>query len=273
MSKPSHERKRPRWRKTKITFYTLWIVQTFFPCIFSVLSIISAVVFVVTGARAGSKPKSPPNTNSPPPHAPPASGSGIGVGVEGGESSGQVALEIFLGIGMALANFALLYYLSIKLRAVLAASASDTAAAAAAAASAHAVGLKKRRGCCCGPRCGLDSALATEDFLLTEKKGAAILLVAATAWVPSFGLATLGMVMGIMFLGKGLVALLVLVASLVGGVSLLGHLLYVWVRSIKVLIMGSSSHAGKRRRVVEGVEDGDEESGERLLPLTGDGRV
>ena len=99
------------------------------------------------------------------------------------------------------------------------------------------------------------------------------MLVAATAWVPSFGLATLGMVMGIMFLGKGLVALLVLVASLVGGVSLLGHLLYVWVRSIKVLIMGSSSHAGKRRRVVEGVEDGDEESGERLLPLTGDGRV
>jgi len=68
---------------------------------------------------------------------------------------------------------------------------------------------------------------------VSERKGAAVLFVAARAWVPAVGMSTLGMVAAAMFFGKGLGGLVALLWLGIRGLSLVGHLLYVWGRSFE----------------------------------------
>ncbi|KAK0619048.1 hypothetical protein B0T14DRAFT_518470 [Immersiella caudata] len=150
--------------------------------------------------------------------------------------------------GVPLANFTLFYYLSVKIRVV----------------------LDWRRGARLGTGDGpspvgtrsrwFESAVATQEFWVSERRGAAILLVSSTVWIPAVALTTLGMIIPVMFVGKGFGALIILLLLVVSGPSLIGHFLYVWGRSLKVLAMGSA----KRREV--GQEDAEDADLEMLLP-------
>ena len=101
---------------------------------------------------------------------------------------------------------------------------------------------------------------------MSERKGAAVLWIAAMAWVVTVGITMFLVLMATMVMKNSWVFNFVL---LIGGPSLIGHLVYVWGRSFKVLVMGSK----KGRGVGKGEEGGDGEDGEMLLPLAGEGRV
>jgi hypothetical protein len=224
MPKSPNPQSRPPWRKTKLVFYTWWSIQAAIPCLFILVSFISAAV---------AQPK--PDPTHP--------------------NQKKKLLTILLEIVLPIANLTLFYYLVVKLRAVVAA----------------ARGIVASRTPRTRPRgfgWGLESAVATEAFWMSERKGAGILLAAATAWVPSWGLSTLSMLVPLVIMGKGLVSLILVLGLAVGGGSCLGHLAYVWGRSLKVLVMGSK---GRGREGAEEEEDG--EDGERLLPLAGEERV
>ncbi|KAK3316815.1 hypothetical protein B0H66DRAFT_306077 [Apodospora peruviana] len=202
------------WPRTKLTFYIWWTMQTFIPCILSVVSLIGYAISIVSATK-------------PPPR----------------DKHDELTLvDLLLGIGVPLANLTLLYYLSVKLRVVVA--------------GWH--GMRRRPSPPSLKSRWFESALATQEFLLSTKKGAAVLFVAAAAWVPAIGVSSVAMVILVMFAGSGFGGLLGFVGLVIGGLSLIGHLVYVWGRSLKFLVMGSSN---KGREVGEG------EDGEMLLPL------
>jgi len=233
MPKPQHPPSL-RWPKTKLTFYTWWTVQTSILSIISLASLINGIISPLSG---GAKPplQDPTQPTEPQTH--------------------EKLLTWVLGIAVPLANLALLYYLLIKLRVVVAEVADRSGYRSLPGSDSRRVRWY-----------GFKSAMAAEKFLLSERKGAAVLLAATMAWVPTVGVSTLTIMMMAMFLGNGIGGFIVLLGLLVGGLGLVGHLVYVWGRSMKVAVMGP-----KNGRGLEEEEGEDEEDGERLLPRGGEG--
>ncbi|KAK4443409.1 hypothetical protein QBC34DRAFT_386274 [Podospora aff. communis PSN243] len=233
MPKSTQLQLHPRWRKTKLLFYTWWAIQALIPVLLLLASLVSAAI-----SHTKTSKTTPPNPTHPT-----------------DPNSKDTLLSILMGILLPLADLSLFYYLVVKLRAVVAAKSGVVSASS---------GRAFKWGW------SLRSALATEAFWMSDVKGAGMLLVAATVWIPSWGLSTVSMVVPLMFVGRGTVASLGVIGLVVGGASCLGHLVYVWGRSVRVLVVGLFWKARGRGN---GVEEEDGEGGERLLPLVGEERV
>ncbi|KAM7182943.1 hypothetical protein V8F33_013909 [Rhypophila sp. PSN 637] len=183
---------------------------------------------------------------------------------ERGPGDWPLSVIWLLTILQLVAHSTLLYYLSIKMRALYArVSAAHRAAGTLQLSSAAGPGSSSRWLIGFGRR--FDSALEMEEWFMDSKKGAGILFGLSTVWIAAVGLATVYMLAFVVFLGNG--GIIGALGIVVGGVSLLGYLGYLWVTSVKILVLEAWRRGRGGRRPGRDVEEGDEEDGERLLPL------
>lgn len=232
------------WPRTKKTFYIWWILQDILPLLLSVGGLIGGIIEGFSSDKKSDR----------------------------GPDDLPLALVWVLAILQPLAHLTLLYYLSVKIRALYA---RVSVAHRQAGQQSGLVGSSGDSRWLAGFGRHFDSALEREEYFMESRKGAGILLGMSTLWIAAVGMATVAMLTFVVFLGAG--GLIGFVVLIVGGLSLLGHLVFVWGRSVKVLVLGACAgrgRGGRRGREREGrrrggdVEEGEEEEdGERLLPL------
>ncbi|KAM7210749.1 hypothetical protein V8F06_013861 [Rhypophila decipiens] len=222
------------WPRTKKTFYIWWIVLEILPFLLAVGGLVGAFVALFSDETK-----------------------------ERGPGDLPLPLVCLITTLQLLAQSTLLYYVCIKLRALHTRINALHRAAAGTSRSSAAAGQGG------GSRwlIGFDSALEMEEWFMDRQnlKAAGILLGMSTVWIAVAGMTFAALLVLVMFLGTG--GVIGGLGGVVGGVSFLGHLIYVWGRSVKILVLGAWRRGRGGRRPGGDVEEGDEEHGERLLPL------